>query len=133
MKHTEKGPDLYDRLRALERLEVPEKYRLMADAYGQRFTPQCIQPHELAASAVFSELPTDRQEHVRSCDLCALVIGGDNCVAPPVTPSREYVVAAAAAAAPPSGLWWKVSAAAIALTATGFVAFRKLKPLVPDR
>jgi hypothetical protein len=103
MTDAEKTSDLLTRLQAVDRMKLPDRIHDTANALGAAFTDECIEPYELAEVATFAELPTDRQAHVRSCSLCALVVGAET-NASGVAPSREYVAAAAVAARQPTRL-----------------------------
>jgi hypothetical protein len=72
--------DLFARLRKLEGANVPARVHDLAVSYGSAFTNACIQPHELLTENPFEALPQNRQEHVRSCFLCALVVGDQSSI-----------------------------------------------------
>jgi hypothetical protein len=72
---TENDPDLFMRLRALENTALPTRVRNLAASYGKRFTNLCIQPYELLTDDPSNDLSPERQDHLRSCFLCALVVG----------------------------------------------------------
>jgi hypothetical protein len=131
MVDTGKASELFMRLRAADRMEIPQRAHALADAYGAEFTDQCIQPYELVTAAMFSELPLNRQDHVLGCSLCTLVVGSQDGIAPPLQPSRDQIAAAAAAARVPTPRWKVFAAIAAGASMLGAAFFTVVCRFVP--
>ena len=125
--------EIAERLFELDRTPLPLRIDETVEEYASEFTDDCLHPGELVDAPTFRDLPPERQVHVRSCELCSLIIGGENSTLRPIVPSEADVAAAASAARDAAtSPWWR-RGLALAITILSGLALWKFFSRSTDR